>query len=280
MSLCMTQWRSTQQRQQSKEKWRSGKEMIEFKNVSKVYGNGVRGLDHVNVTIQDGEFVSVIGLSGAGKSTFLRSINRLIDVTEGEVWVDQTSITGANKKQLRKIRCHIGMISQNFNLVKRSTVQKNVLSGRLGYYSTLRSIFGLFTKEDYQRTLDALERVGLADKLHSRSDELSGGQQQRVSIARALVQQADIILADEPVASLDPITTQKIMSDLKRINQELKQTVVVNIHSVELAKQFSTRILAFKSGKIVFDGLPQDLTGEELKRIYGRNILEDQENED
>ena len=228
--------------------------MIKFEHVSKVYPNGTRGLDDVDLTITDGEFVSVIGLSGAGKSTFLRSINRLNEISEGNIVVDGVSITKAGKKQLREIRRHIGLISQSFNLVKRSTVQKNVLSGRLGYYSTWKSIFGLFTKEDYERTKQALESVGLLDKLHSRSDELSGGQQQRVSIARTLVQQADIILADEPVASLDPITSQKILQDLRKINQEMGKTVIVNIHSVEMAKAFSDRILAFKSGKVVFDG--------------------------
>lgn len=150
-------------------------------------------------------------------------------------------------------------------------MQKNVLSGRLGYYSTWKSIFGLFTKEDYERTKQALESVGLLDKLHSRSDELSGGQQQRVSIARTLVQQADIILADEPVASLDPITSQKILQDLRKINQEMGKTVIVNIHSVEMAKAFSDRILAFKSGKVVFDGTPKQLDETELARIYGKN---------
>ena len=161
--------------------------MIIFDNVSKTYGNGVKGLDHINLTIEDGEFVSIIGLSGAGKSTLLRSINRLNDVSEGEITINGLSVTKAGKKELRQIRRNIGVISQNFNLVKRSTVQKNVLSGRLGYYSTLKSIFGLFSKEDYERTNDALERVGLLDKLHTRCDELSGGQQQRVSIARTLV---------------------------------------------------------------------------------------------
>ena len=195
--------------------------MIIFDNVSKTYGNGVKGLDHINLTIEDGEFVSIIGLSGAGKSTLLRSINRLNDVSEGEITINGLSVTKAGKKELRQIRRKIGLISQNFNLVKRSTVQKNVLSGRLGYYSTLKSIFGLFSKEDYERTNDALERVGLLDKLHTRCDELSGGQQQRVSIARTLVQQADIILADEPVASLDPVTTQKIMKDLHNINHSM-----------------------------------------------------------
>lgn len=245
--------------------------MIKFEHVSKVYPNGTRGLDDVDLTITDGEFVSVIGLSGAGKSTFLRSINRLNEISEGNIVVDGVSITKAGKKQLREIRRHIGLISQSFNLVKRSTVQKNVLSGRLGYYSTWKSIFGLFTKEDYERTKQALESVGLLDKLHSRSDELSGGQQQRVSIARTLVQQADIILADEPVASLDPITSQKILQDLRKINQEMGKTVIVNIHSVEMAKAFSDRILAFKNGKVVFDGTPKQLDETELARIYGKN---------
>lgn len=246
--------------------------MIIFDNVSKTYPNGVKGLSHINLTINDGEFVSIIGLSGAGKSTLLRSINRLNDVTEGEITIDGVSLTKAGKKELRKIRRRIGMISQQFNLVKRSTVQKNVLSGRLGYYSTWKSILGLFSKEDYERTKDALERVDLQDKLHSRCDELSGGQQQRVSIARTLVQQADIILADEPVASLDPVTTQKIMKDLQNINTTLGKTVIVNIHSVELARSFSTRIIALKAGEIVFDGAPEELTDERLIAIYGREI--------
>ena len=231
-----------------------------------------KGLSHINLTINDGEFASIIGLSGAGKSTLLRSINRLNDVTEGEITIDGVSLTKAGKKELRKIRRRIGMISQQFNLVKRSTVQKNVLSGRLGYYSTWKSILGLFSKEHYERTKDALERVDLQDKLHSRCDELSGGQQQRVSIARTLVQQADIILADESVASLDPVTMQKIMKDLQNINTTLGKTVIVNIHSVELARSFSTRIIALKAGEIVFDGAPEELTDERLIAIYGRKI--------
>lgn len=246
--------------------------MIIFDNVSKTYGNGVKGLDHINLTIEDGEFVSIIGLSGAGKSTLLRSINRLNDVSEGEITINGVSVTKAGKKELRQIRRKIGLISQNFNLVKRSTVQKNVLSGRLGYYSTWKSILGLFSKEDYERTTDALERVVLLDKLHTRCDELSGGQQQRVSIARTLVQQADIILADEPVASLDPVTTQKIMKDLQNINKGMGKTVIVNIHSVELARTFSTRIIALKAGKMVFDGTPEELTDQKLIEIYGKVI--------
>ena len=246
--------------------------MIIFDNVSKTYPNGVKGLSHINLTINDGEFVSIIGLSGAGKSTLLRSVNRLNDVTEGEITIDGVSLTKAGKKELRRIRRRIGMISQQFNLVKRSTVQKNVLSGRLGYYSTRKTNLGQLSKEEYERTKDALERVDLQDKLHSRCDELSGGQQQRVSIARTLVQQADIILADEPVASLDPVTTQKIMKDLQNINTTLGKTVIVNIHSVELARSFSTRIIALKAGEIVFDGAPEELTDERLIAIYGRII--------
>lgn len=246
--------------------------MLEFKDVSKEYSNGVKGLDNINIQIEDGEFVSIIGLSGAGKSTILRSINRLINITKGEIVIGDKSITNASKKELRMLRRDIGMIAQSFNLVKRSTVQKNVLSGRLGYYSTWKSILGLFSQEDYELCLEALERVELSDKLHSRCDELSGGQQQRVSIARTLVQQAKIILADEPVAYLDPITSQRVMSDLKNINTTLGKTVLVNIHSVELAKQFSTRILGFKKGKIIFDGSPNELTDDQLSKIYGQDI--------
>ncbi|MDD2958332.1 MAG: phosphonate ABC transporter ATP-binding protein [Lachnospiraceae bacterium] len=246
--------------------------MIVFDKVSKTYGNGVRGLNNISLKIDDGEFVAVIGLSGAGKSTLLRSVNRLIDITDGDIRVNDVSVTKAGKRELRHIRRHIGMISQQFNLVKRSTVQKNVLSGRLGYYSTIRSILGIFSKEDYERVNEALDTVGLNDRLHNRCDELSGGQQQRVSIARTLVQQADIILADEPVASLDPVTTKTIMETLKNINQTMQKTVLINIHSVELARQFSTRILALKEGEVVFDGRPAELTDDRLIQIYGKTF--------
>lgn len=247
--------------------------MIVFDHVSKTYDNGVKGLIDVNLTINDGDFISIIGLSGAGKSTLLRSINRLNDISEGDITIDGSSISKANKKQLRLIRRHIGLISQQFNLVKRSTVQKNVLSGRLGYYSSFKSIFGLFSKEDYELCNEVLEKVGLLDKLHERCDNLSGGQQQRVSIARTLAQQANIILADEPVASLDPVTSQEIMEELKNINVTMNKTVIINIHSVELAKQFSTRIIALQDGRVVFDGDPQSLTNEKLTMIYKGNAF-------
>ncbi len=253
--------------------------MIVFDHVSKTYDNGVKGLIDVNLTINNGTFVSVIGLSGAGKSTLLRSINRLNDITEGEITIDGESLTKANKKQLRLIRRRIGMVSQQFNLVKRSTVQKNVLSGRLGYYSSLKSILGLFSKEDYELCNQVLEKVGLLDKLHERCDNLSGGQQQRVSIARTLAQQAHIILADEPVASLDPVTSQEILEELKNINETMGKTVIMNIHSVELAKQFSNRIIALQDGRVVFDCEPELLTNEVLTMIYkGNSFLKESEN--
>lgn len=242
--------------------------MIIFDHVSKTYDNGVKGLIDVSLTINDGDFVSIIGLSGAGKSTLLRAINRLNEISEGEIIVNNDSITKANKKELRKIRRHIGLISQQFNLVKRSTVQKNILSGKLGYYSTFKSVFGIFSKEDYALCNEVLEKVGMLEKLHQRCDNLSGGQQQRVSIARTLFQEADIILADEPVSSLDPVTSQEIMEELKMINETMNKTVVVNIHSVELAKQFSTRIIALQDGRLVFDGSPEELTNEMLTMIY------------
>lgn len=247
--------------------------MIEIRDVSKVYKNGTHAMNHINLTINDGDYLCIIGLSGAGKSTLLRSINRLNEISEGEILIDGKSLTKANKKELRGIRTHIGLISQQFNLVKRSTVQKNILSGKLGTYSTFNSIFGLFSKEDYAKVNEVLEKVGLQDKLQSRCDELSGGQQQRVCIARTLFQDASIILADEPVASLDPVTSNKVLTDLKMINETMGRTVIVNIHSVELAKHYATRIIGLQDGNLVFDGTPAELTDEKLKEIYKGNYM-------
>lgn len=247
--------------------------MIEIRDAAKVYKNGTHAMNHINLTINDGDYLCIIGLSGAGKSTLLRSINRLNEISEGEILIDGKSLTKANKKELREIRTHIGLISQQFNLVKRSTVQKNILSGKLGTYSTFNSIFGLFSKEDYAKVNEVLEKVGLQDKLQSRCDELSGGQQQRVCIARTLFQDASIILADEPVASLDPVTSNKVLTDLKMINETMGRTVIVNIHSVELAKHYATRIIGLQDGNLVFDGTPAELTDEKLKEIYKGNYM-------
>ncbi|WP_379971191.1 phosphonate ABC transporter ATP-binding protein [Ectobacillus sp. sgz5001026] len=250
--------------------------MIEFHNVSKVYPNGTVGLNKLNFTINKGEFVVIVGLSGAGKSTLLRSINRLHEITTGEISIDGKSITAAKGKELRHIRRDIGMIFQSFNLVKRSSVLRNVLSGRVGYHSTLRTVLGLFPNQDIELALNALDRVNILEKAYSRADELSGGQQQRVSIARALAQEAKVILADEPVASLDPLTTKQVMDDLKRINQDLGITTVVNLHFIDLAREYATRIIGLRAGEIVFDGTVEEATDEVFAEIYGRPIDKDE----
>lgn len=243
--------------------------MIEFRNVSKVYPNGTKGLNNINLKIQKGEFVVMVGLSGAGKSTLLKSVNRLHEITEGEIMIECESITGAKGKDLRRMRRDIGMIFQSFNLVKRSTVLKNVLAGRVGYHSTLRTTLGLFPKEDVELAFQALKRVNILEKAYARADELSGGQQQRVSIARALAQEAKIILADEPVASLDPLTTKQVLDDLKKINEDFGITTIVNLHSIALARQYATRIIGLHAGEIVFDGLVEAATDEKFAEIYG-----------
>lgn len=250
--------------------------MIEFKNVSKVYPNGTVGLKNINLTINKGEFVVIVGLSGAGKSTLLRSINRLHDITDGEILIDNESITAASGQKLRYIRRDIGMIFQNFNLVKRSSVLRNVLSGRVAYHSTLRTLLGMFPKQDIEIAHQALERVNIAEKAYTRADQLSGGQQQRVSIARALAQEPKIILADEPVASLDPLTTKQVMDDLKRINQDLGITTVVNLHFVDLAREYATRIIGLRAGEVVFDGPVEAATDEMFSDIYGRPIKKEE----
>lgn len=250
--------------------------VIEFKNVSKTYPNGVKGLKNINLKIEQGEFVVIVGLSGAGKSTLLRSINRLNEISEGEILIDDHSITKAKGSSLRKIRRDIGMIFQSFNLVKRSTVLRNVLSGRVGYHSTLRTVLGLFPKEDENLAFEALERVNILEKAYTRADQLSGGQQQRVSIARALAQEAKIILADEPVASLDPLTTKQVMDDLKRINKDLGITTIVNLHHVDLAREYATRIIGMHAGEVVFDGPVEHATNERFAEIYGRPIKKEE----
>lgn len=250
--------------------------MIEFHNVSKVYPNGTVGLNKLNLTINKGEFVVIVGLSGAGKSTLLRSINRLHEITKGEIKIDGKSITTATGNDLRHIRRDIGMIFQSFNLVKRSTVLRNVLSGRVGYHSTLRTVVGMFPKHDVELALHALDRVNILEKAYARADELSGGQQQRVSIARALAQEAKVILADEPVASLDPMTTKQVMDDLKRINQDLGITTIVNLHFIDLAREYATRIIGLRAGEIVFDGPVEEATDEVFSQIYGRPIKQDE----
>ena len=238
--------------------------MIQLKDVSKIYDNGTVGLKDINLNIDKGEFVVVVGLSGAGKSTLLRSINRLQDVSKGDILIDSKSITSAKGKDLRDI----GMIFQSFNLVKRSSVLRNVLTGRVAYYPTWKTTFNLFTKEDKQKAYEALQRVDLADKVYTRADQLSGGQQQRVAIARVLTQNPKIILADEPTASLDPQTSRRVMHDLKMLNEEYGMTVVANLHSVELAKEFGDRVIGVRAGQIVYDGKMSETSQAVFDDIY------------
>ncbi|WP_289931304.1 phosphonate ABC transporter ATP-binding protein [Lactobacillus delbrueckii] len=242
--------------------------VIEMKNVTKVYDNGTVGLKNINLKIDKGEFVVIVGLSGAGKSTLLRAINRLHDISEGDILIDGESITKAKSKNLRLMRRKIGMIFQSFNLVKRSSVLRNVLAGRLAYYPTWKTTFNLFTDEDKQRTYEALQSVGMAEKVYSRADELSGGQQQRVAIARVLTQRPEIILADEPTASLDPKTSRQVMEDLKMLNEKFDMTVVANLHSIELAKEFGHRVIGVRAGEIVYDGKMEDTPQSVFDNIY------------
>ena len=243
-----------------------------FENVTKTYPNGFTALKNVNLTINDGDFVCIIGLSGAGKSTIIRTINKMHPITSGKLVVNGKDISAAKGKELRSIRKNIGMIFQSFNLVKRSSVYKNVLSGRVGYHSTFECIFGLYSKEEKMLALQSLDKLGILDKAFVRADQLSGGQMQRVALARALTQQPSLILADEPVASLDPITTLSVMDDFKRINQEEKITIVANMHHVDLALKYATRIIGIRAGEIVFDGKPEEVTEEALIKIYGRSL--------
>lgn len=242
--------------------------MIQLRDVRKVYDNGTVGLKDINLTINKGEFIVVVGLSGAGKSTLLRSINRLQDITSGDIIIDGKSITKAKGKELRLIRRDIGMIFQSFNLVKRSSVLRNVLSGRISYYPTWKSTLNLFTQEDKQKAYEALQRVDLADKVYTRADKLSGGQQQRVAIARVLMQNPKIILADEPTASLDPRTSEHVMKDLKMLNEEYGMTVIANLHSVELAREFGSRVVGVRKGEIVYDGKMEDTPESVFDNIY------------
>jgi len=246
--------------------------MLEIKNLTKVYDDGTVALKNVSFQVDDGEFVIIIGLSGSGKSTLLRCINRLIDPTEGEVVWNGTNVEAATPDELRLIRRQIGMIFQHFNLVKRSSVLTNVLAGRLGYVNPWRSVLNRFPSEDRRRAMEALERLGIADQAHKRADELSGGQQQRVGVARALMQQPKMILADEPVASLDPVLAHSILTHLEELNQEDGITMLCSLHYLDLVQKYATRVIGLRDGEIVYRGTREQIrrmTDEEFKDIYG-----------
>ena len=243
--------------------------MIQFDHVSKVYPNGTVGLDDVNLTIQDGEFVASIGRSGAGKSTLLRSVNRMHRITSGTLKVNGINVSTLSGKSLRRFRRGIGMVFQSFNLVTRTTVIKNVLSACVPDMPFWRVLLGIFRREDKMKALESLDKVGILDKAYIRADQLSGGQQQRVALARTLTQDPQIILADEPVAALDPVTARQVMQDFVRINKEMGISILLNIHHVELAIEYADRIIGIRAGHIVYDGPSKQVDQAVLNAIYG-----------
>lgn len=250
--------------------------MIKFDNVNKIYPNGLHALKNINLEIQQGEFVAIIGLSGAGKSTLLRTVNRMHDITDGVLTVNGQEVNNLKGKELRKFRRGVGMVFQSFNLVTRTSVVKNVLTSRVPDMPLWKSIIGLYSKEDKVIALEALDKVGILDKAYVRADQLSGGQQQRVALARTLAQNPEIILADEPVAALDPITAVQVMDDFKKINEELNMSVLINIHHVDLALKYADRVIGIKAGEIVYDGPSSEVTHDVLTQIYGRELAQDE----
>lgn len=248
--------------------------MLEVRNLTKIYDDGTVALRDVSFKLPDGEFMVVIGLSGSGKSTLLRCINRLIDPTEGEIIWDGIDLATLKGNDLRKARRSIGMIFQHFNLVKRSPVLTNVLAGRLGYTQTRLSIAGRFSKNDVKLAHETLERLGIPEQARKRADELSGGQQQRVGIARALMQNPKMILADEPVASLDPVLAHSILQLLERLNKEDKISILCSLHYLDLVQRYATTVIGLHEGRIVYRGSAKDIramTDTEFKEIYGQD---------
>lgn len=245
--------------------------MLQIKHLTKEYVRGARALTDVSFEVPRGQFVAVIGLSGSGKSTLLRCLNRLIEPTSGQVLLDGADVTAANEAELRRIRRRIGMVFQHFNLVHRSSVLTNILAGRLGYTNPAWSLLNRFPPEDVAQARKQLDRVGLGDKAGQRADALSGGQQQRVGIARALMQDPDMILADEPVASLDPVLAHSIMQYLEQINKGDGVTVLCSLHFLDLVHRYADRVVALNGGQLVFDGLPKEIDDQRFKAIYGKD---------
>lgn len=243
--------------------------MIQFVDVTKTYTNGTMALNNINLKIEQGEFVAVIGLSGAGKSTLIRCINRIHDITSGKIIVDDVDVSKLKGPHIRKFRRRIGMIFQSFNLVTRTTVINNVLVSFVPGLPLWRKLTGIFQKEHKIKALECLDKVGILDKAFVRVDQLSGGQQQRVALARTLAQNPDIILADEPIASLDPVTARIVMEDFKKINKEMNISVIMNIHHVEIALEYADRIIGIRKGEVVYDGETSQVTQEILQEIYG-----------
>jgi phosphonate transport system ATP-binding protein len=243
--------------------------VFQINELDKTYSNNVRALKKVTFDVKKGEFLVVIGLSGSGKSTLLRCLNRLHEPTGGQILFNGKDITHLQGAQAREIKKDIGMIFQQFNLIPRHTVLSNVLMGSLSRTSTIKSLMGMFSKEDEEKAMQYLKLVGIAEKANVRADQLSGGQQQRVAIARALNQGPQVLLADEPVASLDPATCHTVMDYLLKVNRELGITIVCNLHFLSLVREYGTRVVALKAGELVFEGSPKDISEEWFREIYG-----------
>ena len=249
--------------------------ILSIKNLEKTYPNGVQALKGVSFDVKKGEFLVVIGLSGSGKSTLLRCLNRLHDPTGGEAkFREQDIVKLSTSVEIRELRKKFGMIFQHFNLIPRHTVLNNVLMGKLATTPTWKSIFGLFSDEDKAEAMRYLKLVGISEKAHIRADQLSGGQQQRVAIARALTQNPEVLLADEPVASLDPATCHTVMDYLKKVNQELGITIICNLHFLSLVRLYATRVIALKGGELVYEGDPKSIDQAWFEKIYGEGAKE------
>ncbi len=248
---------------------RTDSPLLRIEGLTKVYPGGKRALDGLDLTVDRAEVVAVIGSSGAGKSTLIRCINRLVEPTAGRVWLQGTDLVALKRRELRSARRRIGMIFQEFNLVERLSVMENVLSGRLGSVSFLSALTRRYPPRDIANAFALLDRVGLAGYHDARADALSGGQRQRVGIARALMQEPELLLVDEPTASLDPKTARQIMRLIRALALERGCPVLVNIHDVALAQAFADRVVGLKEGRLAFDGPAQGLTPEALTEIYG-----------
>jgi len=248
--------------------------LLSVRNLTHTYPNGFHSLKGISFDVEAGEFLVVIGLSGSGKSTLLRCLNRLIEPTGGSLSFNNSDVSHITGDALRAHRAEIGMVFQHFNLIGRHNVLNNVLYGALGSSPTISSMLRRFTVEQIRRANEALRVVGISEKANVRADTLSGGQQQRVAIARALMQDPKLVLADEPVASLDPATSHSVMTYLERINTDMGTTVICNLHFLSLVRQYASRVIALKSGEIVFNGQPLEITEEWFRTIYGDEAVE------
>lgn len=245
--------------------------LLKVSNVSKQYSNGIKALNDVSFEAEKGQFISVVGPSGSGKSTLLRTINRLIDVTHGNILFEDVQIEKLKNNEIKKLRRKIGMIFQNYNLVERLSVIENVLHGRLGYKSLLSGVLGIYTEEEKEKAFELLNKVDMGKYAYQKCSELSGGQKQRVGIARALMQEPLLLLCDEPVASLDPKTSERVMDYLRKITDEMSITCIVNLHQTDIAAKYSDRIIGLNQGKKVFDEETSKFTENIMNSIYSDN---------